>query len=234
VSRSKDTLLDWLDAWESEYPKGEFRPALEQFKDELRKGLSNIPLADIRRKRDRYAKHKAALLAGHPQLERLSSLSPFGRVEREYDLCEAFIDAANTETALRSRQAGHAPSVPVRGQKDETEKATDHDVAKREADTEESKRQDADHSNERFTHSADYRSVAFRGKNFSLTARQAKMIEILHKAHANGNPDISTDYIMAELETKGSRWQDTFKSSLGARKALIATGARKGTLRLNL
>jgi hypothetical protein len=85
-----------------------------------------------------------------------------------------------------------------------------------------------------FTHSEDYRSVTVRGKPFSLTSRQAQMIEILRDAHANGNPDISIASILERLETPNARWQDTFRSNPNARKALIRTGPHKGTLRLNL
>jgi hypothetical protein len=85
-----------------------------------------------------------------------------------------------------------------------------------------------------FTHSEDYRSVTIRGETFPLTSRQAQFIEILHQAHANGNWDVSIDFILEKLETPNSRWQDTFKSNADAKKALITAGKRKGTLRLNL
>ena len=85
-----------------------------------------------------------------------------------------------------------------------------------------------------FAHSQDYRSVTVRGKTYTLTARQAQIIEILHEARANGNADVSTARILEALETPNSRWQDTFKSNPDARKALVAFGKRKGTLRLNL
>jgi hypothetical protein len=59
------------------------------------------------------------------------------------------------------------------------------------------------------------------------------MVECLHNAHANGNPDVSIALILERLETTNSRRQDTWKSNQGAKKALIAS-ARKGALRLNL
>jgi hypothetical protein len=67
-----------------------------------------------------------------------------------------------------------------------------------------------------------------------LTERQAQIIQILHEAYVSGNTDVSVAHILEQLETRGSRWQDTFKGSPGAKKALITTGKRKGTLRLNL
>jgi hypothetical protein len=85
-----------------------------------------------------------------------------------------------------------------------------------------------------FSHSPDYRAVTIRGKKFTLTAQQASMIEILHEAYKCGNPDVSIADILERLEKNSSRWQDTWKSSLDARKALIRSGKRKGTLRLAL
>ncbi len=91
-----------------------------------------------------------------------------------------------------------------------------------------------DKPSEGFSHSPDYRSVTIRGKAHTLTARQAQIIEILHKAHVDGNPDVSTAHILETLETERSRWQDTFRTNPKAKSALIKGGARRGTLRLNL
>jgi hypothetical protein len=85
-----------------------------------------------------------------------------------------------------------------------------------------------------FAHLDDYRSVTMRGKSYTLTSRQAQMIESLHRAHESGNADVSIDGILEKIGTPNSRWQDTFKSNPEAKKALIKSGARKGTLRLNL
>ena len=85
-----------------------------------------------------------------------------------------------------------------------------------------------------FSHAQDYRSVTVRGKTYALTSRQAQMIQILHGAYENGNPDMGVDYILEQLGTKNSRWQDTFKGNRNAKQALVKSGASKGTLRLNL
>jgi len=84
-----------------------------------------------------------------------------------------------------------------------------------------------------FSHSPDYRSVTVRGETYTLTSEQAGMIKILHEARESGNPEVSIAYIMEQLEKQSSRWQDTFKSNPKAKKALVESGARKGTLRLN-
>lgn len=88
--------------------------------------------------------------------------------------------------------------------------------------------------NQPFSHSADYRSVTIRGKTYNLTSQQAAMIQILHEAHQNRNPNISIALILEQLEKSGGRWQDTFKSNPRAKGALVKSGERKGTLRLNL
>jgi len=85
-----------------------------------------------------------------------------------------------------------------------------------------------------FTHSEDYRTVTVRSETYTLTSEQTAMIQILHKAHENGTPDISIAHILEELNKESSRWQDTFKSNPTAKRALVRSGKRKGTLRLNL
>jgi hypothetical protein len=85
-----------------------------------------------------------------------------------------------------------------------------------------------------FAHSEDYRTVSVHGETYTLTSEQAAMIQILHKAHKNGTPDISIAHILEELNKKNSRWQDTFKSNPTAKRALVRSGNRKGTLRLKL
>lgn len=85
-----------------------------------------------------------------------------------------------------------------------------------------------------FSHSIDYRSVVIHGIEYSLTARQAQIVQILHEANVNGHTDISIAQILEQIETPNGRWQDTFRTNVEAKKALIASGGRKGTLRLNL
>lgn len=85
-----------------------------------------------------------------------------------------------------------------------------------------------------FEHSEDYRSAIIHGRDYSLTARQAHMIQILHVAYEKNLPDVAIARILEELETEKSRWQDTWRTNPKARKALIRSGNRKGTLRLNL
>ena len=89
-----------------------------------------------------------------------------------------------------------------------------------------------------FTHSPDYRSVTVRSKTFTLTSKQAQTIQILHEAAMKGTPEVGIEYILVQLagdnRAESSRWQDTFKSNPTAKRALVRSGNRKGTLRLKL
>jgi hypothetical protein len=86
-----------------------------------------------------------------------------------------------------------------------------------------------------FSHSEDYRNVTVRGENYTLTPRQAQMVQILHEARENGIPELSVALILEKLDTPNSRWQDTWRGSPDARKALIRNlHIRKGFLRLNV
>ena len=224
MARSEEGLRGIVSDWERHHPGGAFGPALDEFRDTLSRYLRHYSLAVIRRRHDQYAKQKAAILAGHPYLERVSSYSPVRHVERELALIEACVDAAKTEIALRSRrkEPHQAPGLPVPNKKGQSK---------------ESKEQYADRSNVPFSHTEDYRTVTKHGKTFWLTSQQAQMIEFLHQ---NAKRDISIARVLetlgksSESDTKSSRWQDTWKSNPKARKALIALGATRGTLRLLL
>jgi hypothetical protein len=85
-----------------------------------------------------------------------------------------------------------------------------------------------------FTHSDDYRSVTIRGQNFTLTSQQAHVIQILDESRRNGFPDVGKDYLLEKLETPNTRLRDSFKSDPLAWKALVMTGTKKGTVRLNV
>ena len=84
-----------------------------------------------------------------------------------------------------------------------------------------------------FTHSEDFRSVCIMGQGFTLTPAQAKIIELLHEAWENGNPDLGHAFILVKLESTSKRLRDLFQSNRGAWKALIIS-KKKGTARLNL
>lgn len=87
---------------------------------------------------------------------------------------------------------------------------------------------------EKFKHSEDYSSVSLNGKPFTLTPRQAQVIQLLHAAYENGTPEIGSQFILEKIESPNSRLRDTFKSNPDAWKTLIKAGAKKGTVRLNI
>lgn len=104
------------------------------------------------------------------------------------------------------------------------------EVEKADSDLQQGKK----HRNAEFTHSDDYRNVNIRNESYDLTPRQAQMIQILYEAHTGGVQNVAVDNILERLGTSNSRWQDTWRSSVNARKALVRNGDRKGTLRLNI
>ena len=92
---------------------------------------------------------------------------------------------------------------------------------------------------EPFTHSDNYRSVSLRGQTWKLSTRQAKIVNLLHKAYLNEQPELATVSIMLKIESPYSRWVDTFqkKKSIEGVKAmgtLIVPGSTPGTVRLNI
>lgn len=87
---------------------------------------------------------------------------------------------------------------------------------------------------EEFKHSEDYRSVIVRGQNFTLTSRQAQVIQMLDESRRSGHPDVGNDYLLEMLGTTNSRLRDSFRKNPLAWKALVKTGTKKGTSRLNV
>ena len=85
-----------------------------------------------------------------------------------------------------------------------------------------------------FRHSPDFRSVSLRGEPFSLTARQAQVVERLYSAHQNGTPEVGQDTLIVSLELQSHRLRDVFKSRLEAWGKLIVQGETRGTYRLNI
>lgn len=86
-----------------------------------------------------------------------------------------------------------------------------------------------------FKHTDDYVSVILRGKSFTLTSRQAEVIQLLHEAYKNDTPNLHQEGIKRRLNMGDSaRVRDRFRGSPDTWKHLIAKGARKGTFRLNI
>jgi len=88
-----------------------------------------------------------------------------------------------------------------------------------------------------FHHSDDFRSVSVGGRRFTLTPRQAEVVQILYRAHCNRTPEVGWPYIRAELSTRidsyPERLTDIFKRS-DAWGKLIVPGKTRGSYRLSL
>jgi hypothetical protein len=90
-------------------------------------------------------------------------------------------------------------------------------------------------SEEAFHYTADYTSVNLRGQQFTLTPRQAEVIQLLHEAYKNGTPDLHHEHIKERLRMGNSaQVRGIFRSNPDAWKYLVTQGKRKGTLRLNI
>ena len=75
--------------------------------------------------------------------------------------------------------------------------------------------------------------VSLRDRQFSLTSRQAQVVQILFEAYVNGHPEVGLHYILEQLGSPSRRSRDTFKNS-PAWRALIAPGETRGTYRLKI
>ena len=81
-------------------------------------------------------------------------------------------------------------------------------------------------------HSPDYRSVVWRDQKFSLTAQQARVVQLLDELRQQGTPEIGQAFILEHLDLdKTKRLRDIFKHS-DAWARLVVHGVRKGTYRL--
>jgi hypothetical protein len=85
----------------------------------------------------------------------------------------------------------------------------------------------------------EYRSVVYKGTQFSLSPKQAEVIQMLHEAYINGTNEVTWARIVTEIAGESSKYDrlsQLFRDPEGkkAYRALIAKGKRKDTFRLNL
>jgi hypothetical protein len=207
MAAKRDHIFDLVDKWRKERPGQPFIPELSRASSYLPGELRSTPLREIRSCLAECESKKAALETEFPHLKTVQK--PFSERQEhwEYNVCTELIPYLRQEISRRARTGTQANEI-----------STANDSASA--------------AQPKFTHLHDYRSVSLFGKQYVLTKQQAQMIKILHKAYLSGNTDVSGDHILEQ--TSGSRWQDTWKSNRQARKALIAFGATRGTLRLNL
>jgi len=84
-----------------------------------------------------------------------------------------------------------------------------------------------------FMHSNDYRWVRVRGREYRLTSMQAQVIQLLHKAHLEGKPEIGVHHILVEIDARSSRLRDIFRSRPGSLSNLVEKTGR-GIVCLNI
>jgi hypothetical protein len=204
----QDRISEFVEGWRKEHPGEPFIPELSQASSYLPGELRSEPLREIRSWLAECENKKTALEREFPHLIRVYWPYSERQEDWEYNLCNVLIPHLRLEISRRARK-GTLPKESI----------TSHDSVSS--------------AHLEFTHSPDYYSVTHRGKQHSLTTHQAQMIQILDEARQNGTPDVSVAWILEQLGTPASRWQDTFKRNPDARKALITEGKRRGTLRLN-
>ncbi len=90
---------------------------------------------------------------------------------------------------------------------------------------------DPEQSDPQFSHTEDYRSLRFRGEAYTLTTRQAVIVELLHRAYLSGYADVPKAKLLGAVEAETSEVRDSFRGS-PLWKTLIRTGSRRGTYRL--
>jgi len=80
-------------------------------------------------------------------------------------------------------------------------------------------------------HSQDFRSVNWFGTEYSFTPNQAAAVKILWEAWENKTPELSGDFLVAEVESESKRPRDIFKNN-SAFGTMIQPGKTKGSFRL--
>jgi hypothetical protein len=88
-------------------------------------------------------------------------------------------------------------------------------------------------SSQEFVASPDYRTVCFRGKEYSLTRNQSTIVRLLHEAYTGRTPAVGKELLLAAIQAETSRVRDSFRNS-PLWGSLIIPGKRRGAYQLNL
>jgi hypothetical protein len=87
--------------------------------------------------------------------------------------------------------------------------------------------------NEELAHSQDFSSVRVNGVEYTFSPIQAACVKVLYEAWQNGTPDVSSSYLLSDIESDSRHIRDIFKFC-PAWKTLIVPGLARGTYRLNI
>jgi hypothetical protein len=82
------------------------------------------------------------------------------------------------------------------------------------------------------SHSADFRSVSWDGRTYSLTGMQAAVVRALWEAWQAGTPDVGQHTLLEAADSCADRLRDVFRHCQ-AWGVLVVRGESKGTFRLN-
>jgi hypothetical protein len=89
------------------------------------------------------------------------------------------------------------------------------------------------HVPETLRHSEDFRTVYLRDQTFSLTSKQAEVVQVMYEHYQRGIHELSQDYILTKIDSTSNRLRDLFKSRPEAWRTLIKS-CQKGMFRLNI
>ena len=87
---------------------------------------------------------------------------------------------------------------------------------------------------ETLRHSEDFRTVYLRDQTFSLTSKQAEVVQFMYEHSQRGIHELSQDRILTELNMTSQRLRDLFRSTPEAWGTLIIPGSRRGMYRLHI
>jgi len=183
-------------------------PTVEDILEDLNRNAGTRPLRQIRNLKAEAERHLAALQTQHPEHESVSycgPMDPTNPLDRIH-FFQQVVDICQVQISLRMRRRTRAEKEPARLLQD--------------------------CAGIFFKHSDDFRAIRFCDKDYTLTSRQAQVVQFLNSAHRQGEIAISQDRILEELGTNNSRLRDTFKGC-ELWGTLILSGEKKGTRRLS-
>ncbi len=84
------------------------------------------------------------------------------------------------------------------------------------------------------THSPDFKTVNWYGREYRFSAQQAACIQVLWRQWLSGTPIVRDELVLSIARVKARSLKDVFKSAPGGEAwgTMIADGDRRGTVRL--
>lgn len=84
------------------------------------------------------------------------------------------------------------------------------------------------------THSPDFKSVNWYGREYCFSAQQAACMQVLWRQWLSGTPIVRDELVLSIARVKARSLKDVFKTAPGneAWGTMIADGDRRGTVRL--